>query len=220
MVLPGGGAAPDEGAAGKASGSPSEAAVGLMTEGQRLIYDNSEDSVAASVDDLEKGIARVREALRSGHPDEAKGQKLLAEAYHSLVNNTNAPAERKAEYERAELQAYRTLMKLEPRSPEWAERCASMETDPERKLQAWRSMVASFPDRAGPRLTLGKLLCERKDPAAVEQFFAAARALPEGDPDGIGPEIMHAIVGCGSEGQALELRTIVEPKLETTAPPQ
>lgn len=211
-------AAPAEHPAASSDASPSQAdslgkATELMNAGEELISRNSQDSVGLSVEELEMGIARVREALLLGHPDRIRGYRLLADAHHSLLYRSNESGERKAEFRRAEGEAYRELAKVDPSEPRWLEGYAETAVEPEAQLQAWQAVVARFPERSGARYIVGELLCKRGDRAeGLQQLMAAARALPDGDSRGLGTEIMFATYRCGTEAQGMEVRAIVEAK--------
>lgn len=151
----------DEGPPARSARADEQKAAALVAEGEKLIGQNSEDSVRTSVDELEMGIARVQEGLRLGYPDKAAAQRVLADAYHVLVNNSDATEEMRDAYGRAEMETYKTLVELEPKNPRWLERCAAMTNDPEQNFQAWRSVVARFPALAGTDLRAHHILEKR-----------------------------------------------------------
>lgn len=200
-------------AAGSAGGSPAatkgvEGGPGardpakLYDEGVPLIAQNRvEDSFSArSIEDLDRGVALVEEAVRSGFPDRAQAVRVLVDGYLAIA--TDARRRPAAQARLREL--YSQLQDLDPREPRWVVDGAELAPTPSEEEVVLRKGVERDPDSYKLRQAYGVLLCERgRTKEGFSQLVEAARAISPGEAKVFGNSLTAYAAECGEDASVV-----------------
>lgn len=126
---------------------------------KQLIESNGADSTGATRRGLERGIAELRKAIEGGYEDRALAYKLLADAYNTLALVYAGPDSQEQEKIFALRKvALERLLELKPDDPRIRAEYARAAKNKEMEITAWRDVVASGPNDADARWSLGMLL--------------------------------------------------------------
>lgn len=130
-----------------------------FVRGKELIEANGADSMGATRQGLEKGMAEVRTAIEQGYEDQVAAYELLAHGYNTLALVYAEPdSEEQKQMVTLQTQTVERLLELRPDDPRIRAEHARLVRDTKKQIAAWRDILATDPNNPDSRYSLGMLL--------------------------------------------------------------
>lgn len=174
----------------------------LFAEGEKLLELNRMDDSFAprSIEDVERGILNVDEALRLGFPDRKRALGALVDGYVSIAA---LDERRRAEAAKRLHGLYQNLQDLEPGEPRWFIDEHEMTGDPERQKAILRKGLERIPQSFEMRQMYGVILCrEGRKHEGLAQFAKAAEAMTLREALDLGDGLLDYSSQCYTPGNA------------------